>query len=381
MDKPVRKSVVISAVNLRKGGTLTVLKDCLGYLSTRDDLKVTALVHSRSLCDYPNIDYIEIPWTIKGWFRRLWCEYVTMHKISKSLQPIDLWLSLHDTTPRVDASHRAVYCQTSFPFMKIKARDFTMDAKIPLFAMFTKIAYKVNVHKNSYLVVQQPWLRGGLSEILNYPKEQIIVAPPAFSPMHIANTESKVPLFFYPATPDCHKNFETLCEAAQLLENQIGKGKFKVLITIKGNENRYAKWLFKKWGKVDSIDFNGFLSKDALGELYGKATALVFPSRIETWGLPISEFSPTGKPMILSDLPYAHGAAAGTDKVLFFNPNDAESLAGRMREVLDGTAAYTKLAKIDCAEPYADDWQALFQILLNDENSTTGKILPHFRGH
>ena len=35
-----------------------------------------ALVHKRELADYPHIEYIEMPDVIKGWGRRLWCEYV-----------------------------------------------------------------------------------------------------------------------------------------------------------------------------------------------------------------------------------------------------------------------------------------------------------------
>ena len=76
------KHLVISAVNIRKGGTLTVLRDCLRYLSGRSELRVTALVHKRDLCDFPGIDYIEIPWSIDGWGKRLKCEYVTMKGIS-----------------------------------------------------------------------------------------------------------------------------------------------------------------------------------------------------------------------------------------------------------------------------------------------------------
>ena len=56
MDGTVRKRVVVSAVNIRKGGTLTVLRDCLRYLSGREDLQVTAIVHKKSLCEYPAID-------------------------------------------------------------------------------------------------------------------------------------------------------------------------------------------------------------------------------------------------------------------------------------------------------------------------------------
>lgn len=115
-----RKTIVVSAVSLRKGGTLTILQDCLCYLSALaadGNYRVIALVHKRELADYPHIEYIEMPDVIKGWGRRLWCEYVTMYKLSQKIMPVYLWLSLHDATPRVVAERRVVYCQTSFPFI------------------------------------------------------------------------------------------------------------------------------------------------------------------------------------------------------------------------------------------------------------------------
>ena len=176
-----RRTIVISAVNLRKGGTLSILRDCLRYLSELvrgGEYRVVALVHRRDLCDYDGIEYIEMPDTIKSWGRRLWCEYVTMGRISRELAPVYLWLSLHDTSPRVKADRQAVYCQTSFPFYRWNLRDFRMDFKIPLFAMFTKYAYKVNVRSNRYLIVQQNWLREGLSRMLGVERSRFIVAPP-----------------------------------------------------------------------------------------------------------------------------------------------------------------------------------------------------------
>ena len=59
MDGSVPRTVVVSAVNIRKGGTLTILKDCLKYLSglaEAGEWKVIALVHRQSLCDYPGIE-------------------------------------------------------------------------------------------------------------------------------------------------------------------------------------------------------------------------------------------------------------------------------------------------------------------------------------
>lgn len=63
------KQIVISAVNLRKGGTLTILRQCLAFLSEwapGHDCQVTALVHKQELADYPNIQYIELPWQSMG---------------------------------------------------------------------------------------------------------------------------------------------------------------------------------------------------------------------------------------------------------------------------------------------------------------------------
>lgn len=370
MDRPVRKHIVISAVNIRKGGTLTVLRDCLQYLSSRLEYEVTALVHKQALCDYPGIKYIEIPWSIKGWARRLWCEYVTMNRISKSLPTVDLWLSLHDTTPRIQAKRQAVYCHTSFPFLKVHARDWRMDPKIPLFANFTRFAYRIGIRRNNYLIVQQEWFRSGLSELLEFPEERIIVAPPKFQTVDATGQSDEVPLFFYPSSPDCHKNFETLCMAAERLEREFGTGKFKVVLTVKGDENRYACWLKKRWGTVTSIDFHGFMSKDELSSFYGRAACLVFPSRVETWGLPISEFKPTGKPMILADLPYAHESAAGADQVSFYVVEDSLQLASLMLQVIQGNFTnFVRLLPSEQHSPYAASWADMFELLLNDADS------------
>ena len=374
MDGTVRKRVVVSAVNIRKGGTLTVLRDCLRYLSGREDLQVTAIVHKKSLCEYPAIDYIEIPWSIDSWAKRLKCEYKTMKGISEGLGDIDLWLSLHDTTPVVTARRQAVYCQTSFPFLKVLPRDFFMDRKLPLFALFTKYAYKMHVRRNRYLIVQQEWLREGLARKLRLPQKRFIVAPPAFQAPEIRDTSAveAAPVFLYPASPDCHKNFETLCRAAVLLENKLGQNAFRVVITIKGDENRYASWLKKNWGTVPSVDFHGFLSKEELYAYYGRAACLVFPSRVETWGLPISEFKPSGKPMILADLPYAHESAAGAERVVFFPVLDEKALAGQMELAIRGNLSnFGDCTRPHAAEPFARDWDALFALLLEDESLAT----------
>ena len=338
MGQSLPRVIVVSAVNIRKGGTLTILRECLQYLSGQEELKVYALVHDRKLCEYPGIEYLEFPGTVKSWGRRLWCEYVTMHRTSLEIerregQEIDTWLSLHDTTPRVKAKHQEVYCHTSFPFLKWTLRDLVMDPKIPLFAMFTRFAYRINIHRNDCLIVQQEWFRDGLSRITGYPKERIRVIPPKVSVDGIIpdSVSSKVPMFLYVSTADCHKNFETLCEAARLLENELGAGKFKLVLTISGMENRYTRWIKKRWGDVSSIDFLGLMKRERLFGYYKAASCFVFPSRVETWGLPITEYMLlNGGRMLLADLPYAHETSG--EKGAFFPATDARCLKRMMYE-------------------------------------------------
>jgi glycosyltransferase involved in cell wall biosynthesis len=126
-----------------------------------------------------------------------------------------------------------------------------------------------------------------------------------------------------------------LCEAAKLLEKDLGEGKFKVVLSITGTENRYARWLYKKWGDVDSIKFAGYMSREDLFGLYKAADAFVFPSRIETWGLPISEYLAVSEgkgKLLLADLPYAHGVASNASQTKYFPVRDAKALKQLMYE-------------------------------------------------
>lgn len=367
------KTIVVSAVNLRKGGTLAILRECLNYLSEfkskfPNEYRVVAIVHKESLAQYKGVEYIEIPWSIKSWIHRLWCEYVTLLRISKRIEKVDLWLSLHDTTPRVSAKRQAVYCQTSFPFLKLKAKDFLFNFKIPLFALFTRFAYQINIRRNKCLIVQQEWLREGFGKMFGISQGKFIVAPPERKSPRIIqgnNAHSDKIRFIYPASPDCHKNFELLCRATEVLEQEEGTNSFVVTITIKGDENRYARWLRKKWGHISSIEFAGFLSRTDLEEMYARADCLVFPSRVETWGLPISEFLPYEKPMLLADLPYAHETSKGAKKVQFFDVSNARMLKQQMQEVLYGNRdRFISIPETSIAQPYAKDWHELFQLLL-----------------
>lgn len=337
----MKPTIVVSAVNLVEGGTLTILQQCLSCLDTyyTDKYNVVALVHRKELFNYEHVKYIEFPWVKERWIRRIYFEYIYCWKLSKQLKPY-LWLALHDITPNVSANLRVVYCHNPSPFLKTSLKLLKYNYKEFLFSLFYRWIYRINIKQNDIVIVQQEWLKRAFAEMFDIPLERIIISRPisiassqSYSNGPIRNKNKEV-LFFYPSFPRSFKNFEVVCEACRLLEIADIKG-FKIVITIKGDENAYAKEIYKKYGNLKNLVFTGVLHKDEVKEIYAKTDCLVFPSKLETWGLPISEFAVYGKPMIIADLPYAHETAAGADKVRFFNPNSASSLQEAMLQILN----------------------------------------------
>lgn len=363
------KTIVVSAVNLVVGGTLTILRDCLSYLSTLDknEFRVIALVNNKALVGVEGVEYIELAWPKRNWINRLWCEYVYMYRLSRKLAPVYLWLSLHDTTPNVKADRRAVYCHNPFPFYDWKVKELYMCPKIVLFSLFSYYIYRVNIYKNDWVIMQQKWIKDAFARMYKLDDRKMLVALPIKKDCHVDHVPfvKSAYTFLYASSANSHKNFETLCEAARLLESEVGSDKFKVILTISGKENKYANWLSKKWGEVESIEFADFMSRERLYGYYNEVDCFIFPSKVETWGLPISEFGVTGKPMLLADRPYAHETAANTMFTSFFNPDDPQELKRQMKSLLLGDTSFlATVPEVDIEGPVAYSWKSMFDYLL-----------------
>jgi alpha-1,2-rhamnosyltransferase len=71
-----------------------------------------------------------------------------------------------------------------------------------------------------------------------------------------------------------------------------------------------------------------------LRHAYRRATSLVYPSFAEGFGLPLIEAARYGLPVIASDIPVFR--EIGGDAITYFDLLDADSLAGRIRDAVEG---------------------------------------------
>ncbi len=133
----------------------------------------------------------------------------------------------------------------------------------------------------------------------------------------------------YPALARPFKNFELVCEAARILE-QDSSSHAEIRITVHGDENRYAKLLKVKFGDCKSVRFIGLQSFEEMQQQYAESDCLVFPSRRETWGLPLTEAKEHGLAILAADLEYARESVGRYDGVKFFRVDDPQELAQYM---------------------------------------------------
>jgi len=367
------KNIVVSAVNFSEGGPLEILKGCLKCLSEEfpEKYAITAIVHSKSLFDVANVEYYELPDSKKSWFRRLYYEYVYFRKLSKTIKPY-LWLSLHDITPNVEAEVRAVYCHNSCLFYKLSFKEIMMAPRFALFNLLYEYLYMVNMKKNDLVIVQQDWMRKKFAEIYNV--KNILVAHP-FVKFDSAGVEAIEKtrsdenfMFFYPSFPRIFKNFEIICEATKILVEK-GVDGFEVCLTIDGKENRYARYLYNRYKSVDRIRFAGLVAKQNMHDCYNRADCLVFPSKLESWGLPLSEFKNYGKPILTADLEYARETMGAYGKVKFFAADDPFELAELMEKVMDGNLTFDRTEQKNIEKPFATNWKEIFDLLLKEKNA------------
>lgn len=139
------------------------------------------------------------------------------------------------------------------------------------------------------------------------------------------------PYLFYVGSADARKNLPRLLEAfsqvrrlhptCQFVLSGVGKGTASPLYPIVAGLNLES-----------SVRLVGYVPDNDLPALYNGATAFVFPSLYEGFGLPVLEALACGTPVLtsnLSALPEVTGAAA-----LLVNPYDEMALTNAMHQLI-----------------------------------------------
>jgi glycosyltransferase involved in cell wall biosynthesis len=137
----------------------------------------------------------------------------------------------------------------------------------------------------------------------------------------------------------------------------------EVIFTIDSLPDTLEKEVFKENIK-DCIQCVGVKPYSELFSYYKSATALLFPSVIESFGMPLVEAASFGLPIIAADLAYAHEVLEGYDNVSFVDPYNADQWAALIRKA----DAYKR--SVPMKQNTENSWHKIFDIIkcisLND---------------
>lgn len=332
--------------------------------ATFKDWECIALVHPDVKFDFGRVKRVCLAEPKKSWLKRLYYEYVVFNKISKSIRP-QAWLSLHDLTPNVTAERRFVYCHNPAPFYRPSIRDVWLDPKFFVFTQLYRFFYSLNIDKNDTVIVQQQWLKDEFAKLTCAP---IHVSHPEYlfpQQSTAATAQNDKLTFVYPAFPRVFKNHVVICEALGRLSADI-LTKIRVVFTLDGSENRYAAWLRKRYGRIGALEFRGRLSYQETQRLYETADCVLFPSRLETWGLPLTEAKHFNKNILAADLPYAKETLGPYANVQYLVADDADAWAEAIRSLLVQGATQTTPRPIEeISQPDTVGALALLSSILN----------------
>lgn len=364
------KQIVISGINLYIGGTLTIFKDMIRTLLENNlDIKyeIVCFVHNKELfSEYKErVNLIELKDSRSSYIKRIKYEFLYFNKYSKQ-NDVYIWISAQDITPNVKCEKLYTYCHNPMMFYKVDKKEIRYSKKLVIFSLLYKYVYGFNIKKNTYVIVQQEWIRKEFQK--KYRINNILVARPCLVNTKIDFTETKASTtsFIFASQGTFFKNFEVICKAVKFL-NEKCENEYEVWLTVDGSEGKYTSDLYKEYGDLKNIKWLGFQNKQDLFNLYDKSTCMIFPSKLETWGLPISEYKNTGKPIIVSDLPYAHETVGSYRSVAFFDPNNYKQLADIMFSIIRGYDICQEVVEKPIAPPYVSSWNEFWAFITNGD--------------
>jgi glycosyltransferase involved in cell wall biosynthesis len=193
---------------------------------------------------------------------------------------------------------------------------------------FRSVAYHRSARSARLVIVPSAFVRDRAAELLPLAPAKIRVIHHGIDhERFFPGEERREPFLLYPARPWPHKNHATLFEAFSLLRRD--RPELQLVLTGGG-------W---SGATPDGVEALGNVSLDELVLLYRRASALVFPSLYEGFGLPPLEAMACGCPVacsVAAALPEVCGDAAR-----YFAPDDPEEIAAAVEDVLSDPAAWS----------------------------------------
>lgn len=369
-----RQVVLVVDTAASEGGALSILNDFLNYVSSHDagvDWVVITSIDQPRRAPWVRVEVDRRP--KRSLLRRALWELVQVQRYIRSYRP-DVVFSLQNTAVMRCPVPQVIYVHQPLPFARWRRWSmFRREERgLAIRALALGPAIRWGARRATGVIVQTRWMKDALVSQARVDAERVVVVTP-----NAVITETAQPgegrdatkywqitdsiRLFYPTSAVVYKNIETLlCATAEMIRSNHP---VEVVLTIRGTENAYARRMLRLATSLgDCVHFVGQLPREVVvNEL--RESILVFPSYIETFGLPLLEARSVGGKVVASDTPFAHEVLDGYRQAWFFPVGSSAGLASAILEASQASSGTVDLPTAFPPDARKDSWASVVELV------------------
>jgi glycosyltransferase involved in cell wall biosynthesis len=234
---------------------------------------------------------------------------------------------------------------------------FIPENSNPAKRAFYKYVIRPACHKAAFVLTGSEYSRNAVLEWTSLKEEKVVAVSygvrPLFSPLG-GRYEPGFPYLLYVGNRKPHKNLLRLLKAFAISGVQSD-----VRLVLTGTCDAQLSVQIETLGLTRNVSFVHYPNDEDLADLYRGATALVFPSLYEGFGLPPLEAMACGTPVLTSrvcSLPEVVGDAA-----ILVDPLQVEEIAEGIRRLTDNSALRGELRSRGLERARLFSWDGVAQ--------------------
>lgn len=358
-------TICIIATICKETGALSIYNQMMSHLVINKKKSDSFFVFLDPIMPQPEIKGVTyIKYNTSG-KNRLKFDLIDFGRICKDndIKP-DVIFSLNNSGVNSPNVRQIIYYHQALPLYNYHFSIQNKKDRIKrLFTKFYPYYVKCSLKKHTSVIVQTKIVRKLFAKRYHFPIERIHVAFPDVEHLHTNNInkyvfEENTHNFVYPAIVSCYKEHVTIAKALQTICDDSIRKRIRIHLTIKDDEREDLKKIITSSGLQQNFVFHGLIPHEQLLSMYKSADGLVFPSVIETIGLPLLEAAAFGLPVLANDLDYVKDVLEGYDGLKTVPLRDYQAWGDAIVGLCQEKLHYAQYQR--CGE---SDWSKVFHLI------------------
>lgn len=344
------KNILVVAPALRTSGGTTIYKQFLNHLSEQIGENKYLVVKDESMPEVPinGVQYVNV--NTASHLKRVIFDFYGCKKLINEIGFVpDKVISLQNTGVNcLKKKDQCVYYHSPVALFPYKWSVFDKEERnMLMYKYIYPIFVRLSTTKTTRFIVQTQYIKNAFVDYYNVDPERVSILFPDISLVPIDNV-NKIEFasdechFVYPATPKLFKKHETIVHSLNQLreKNPDLVKRIRIHFTLTKESLPHLHRLIQGYHFEDNFIFEGVLPIAKLNELYNSSDGLLFPSVVETLGLPLVEAASFGIPVLVSDAGYSHAVISAYDGATFIPPFDYDIWAANIEAVCKSKPRY-----------------------------------------